>query len=1046
MIELVRNSWIRKGLKYAAFTFLIALFAVGSPTNTRAQTAATVLSGTVVEKGTQETIIGATIRIANEDGGTTTDINGKFTLKTPITSGTLIISFIGYETREISFNGSKSDFSIVLAPSATQLEELVVTALGIKREEKALGYASQSVDSKQLTTVRSQDPFTALKGKVAGLQVNSSSNGLASSSRIVVRGEKSLNINDNSPLIVIDGTPVNNDTYGVGGSSTNQSDMPTDYGNAALDINAEDIESINVLKGAAASALYGSRGGNGVILITTKSGKQQEGLGIRFTSATSLSRPLVLPEIQTTYGGGWGGNYFADFGTNFGPAFDPTLIIPQDGSPNFGNGEQLPFVQRFDFNDFFQTGIATNNQLSLSGSTGQFNYRLSYANSYNEGIVPNTNLIRDNINLSTSYQLTDKLRVNLNGTYINSRSDNLPVAGYGNQGIMYTLLWNYNNVDLNWLKDYWVEKDVQQNQLFSWGDNPFFITNENLNGFNKDRIFGNVSANYQITPELSAMVRMGIDNFDDLRTSRRPYSSVRYPTGMYREQNIAFIEKNVDFLLTYNKTFSKFSTVISLGGNRMDQRIQEGLVEGRGLAIPGIYTLGNINVTPTLDRFDAEKRVNSLYAFANIGYQGFLYLDLTARNDWSSTLPPQNNSYFYPSASLSFVLSEVMDMGAQVDFLKLRANIAQVGNDTDPYQLQRTYAFGALPNSVTNISELPNSNLKPVTTTSTEFGIQAKFFNKRLFLDLGIFRSLSRDQIISADISQASGFNSIVVNAGEIETTGLELALNGTPIQKAGFEWNLGMNFTTNTSVVNALYGDLETFIVAQGPGDATVEARVGGQLGDIYGNVFARSPEGEIIYGSNGLPELDTERRKIGNYNPDWLMGLTSTISYKGLSFYALFNIRHGGYIYSYTNAIGAESGLLAHSVAGHEDGIIGDGVMLDGNGNYVPNTHVASAEAWYYGGYYARNNVEANGFDASFIKLKEVSISYDLPKSLVSKLGLQSMSIALTGNNVALWTDVPHIDPEAQALNGGTLVPGFEVTQLPSTRSFGYRLTIGF
>ncbi len=1012
----------------------------------QARQAMTPLTGTVIDEEAREAVPGATVRIKGTSEGAITTADGKFSIPTAQESGILLVSFIGYETIEVAFDANQRNFNLTLKVSALDLQEVVVTALGIRREEKALGYAAQNVNAEQLSQVRSKDAFSALKGKVAGLQINSASNGLASSSRIVVRGENSLNINDNSPLIVIDGTPVNNDIYGVGGGSTDQVNLPTDYGNAASDINPDDIESINVLKGAAASALYGSRGGNGVILITTKSGKDQEGMGVQFSSSTSWSSALVLPELQTVYGGGWGQTYFADFGTNFGPRLNTGLTIAQDGSPGFGNGEELPFDQRFDFNDFFETGLATNNQISLSGAADRINYRLSYGNSYNEGIVPNTDLTRNTVNVSTSYDLSEKLKISLNGSYISSNSDNLPVAGYGNQGIMYTLLWNYNNVDLDWLKDYWIEENVQQRQLFSWGDNPFLITNENLNGFDKNRIFGNIAANYQITDELSAMVRVGVDNFDDLRTSRRPWSSVRFPNGMYREQNISFNERNIDFLVSYNKTFENFSTVVSVGGNRMDQTVNESFIEGRGLAIPGIYTLGNINVVPTLSRYNGVKRVNSLYAFANIGYQGYLYLDLTARNDWSSTLPSANNSYFYPSASLSFILSEVANLGPQVDYLKIRANIAQVGNDTDPYQLQKTFAFGTLPNSVTNNGELPNANLKPVTTTSIEFGIQGRFFDGRLTADIGAYRSLSRDQIISANISQASGFNSIVVNAGEIETKGIELSLNGSPIRTANFDWNVGMNFTRVRSKVNELYNDLETFIIANGPAGATVEARPGGLLGDVYGNVFLRSPEGEIVFNDNGLPALDPERQKIGNYNPDWLMGLNTTFSYKNFSLYALFNIREGGYIYSYTNAIGAESGLLSHSVEGHEEGIVGDGVMRDGNGGFVPNTNRASAEAWYYGGFYARNNVEANGFDASFIKLKEVSLSYRVPEEVVSRLGLQSLSISLTGNNVALWTDVPNIDPEAQALNGGTLVPGFEVTQLPSTRSWGYRLNIGF
>ena len=843
--------------------------------------------------------------------------------------------------------------------------------------------------------------------------------------------------------------PINNDIFGVGGGNTDQSNLPTDYGNGAAEINPEDIESMSVLKGAAASALYGSRAGNGVILITTKSGKGQQGLGVSISSSTMFSQPLVLPEIQTQYGGGWGLQYFADFGTNFGPALNAGNMVVQDGSPNFESGEELPFDQRFDFNDFYQTGIALNNQISVTGGYDKGSFRLSYGNSYNEGIVPNTDLKRNNFSFNSTYKVADWWSVDLTGNYIRSESKNVPVAGYGSQGVVYTLLWNYNNVDLDWLKNYWAEggENFSQRNIFSWADNPWLIVNENLNGFGKDRLFGRVSTKFDITPELSLMLRAGTDYFDDLRVSRRPIGAQRYPNGMYREQNITFREVNTDFLLSYNKRFNDFSTVISVGANRMNQTTSENFIEGKGLAIPAIYTLGNINVQPTLNRYNGEKRINSVYAFANLGYKDFLYLDLTARNDWSSTLPRENNSYFYPAASLSFIPSEVFDLGAMVDYLKVRFNIARVGNDTDPFQLTRTYQFATLPNSVTNPSLLPNANLKPVQTDSYEFGLQGNLFKNRLGFDFTYYNTKSKDQIISAGISEASGFTSTVINAGEIESKGIELALNAVPVRlNNGFEWTVGVNFTRNRSYVNELAPGIETFIVGYGPDGATVEARPGGRMGDIYGEVFLRSPNGEIVFSENGLPLIDPERKTIGNYNPDYLIGVTTGFQFKGFFANALLDIRRGGKIYSYTNAIGAESGLLTHSLPGRETGLIGEGVSLNAEGNYVTNETNVSPETWYYGGFYRRSNVEANSFDADFVKLRELSIGYALPSKFAKKLGMNNLSIAFVGHNVALWTDVPNIDPEAHALNGGTLVPGFEVTQLPSTQSFGVKLNAGF
>ena len=1034
---------LKKGARLLYRSGLVLFFLMGFA----ALHAQHTISGTILDEDGQTPLIGVNIVEADDPtNGTITDFNGYFKMEVSSPDDELVVSYVGYEEQRIALEGRSSlEFNM---SSGLALSEVVVTALGIERDKKTLGYAMQELDSDKLTNVLPSNALNGLAGKVAGLTTVSASNGLTSSTRVVLRGENSLNINNNSPLIVVDGIPINNQIFGVGGGSTDQSNMPTDYGNGAAEINPNDIESVNVLKGAAASALYGSRGANGVILITTKSGKGQQGLGVQVSSTTLFSNPLVLPEQQTEYGGGWGLTYYADYGTNFGPALDGSTTIAQDGSPGFEDGETLPFVHRYNIEDFFETGLETNNQISISGGFDKGSIRFSYGNRYSEGMVPNTNLKRNNFSFNSNYNLSDKWKVNLSGNYIKSKSDNVPVAGYGSQGIMYVLLWNYNNVDMDWYKDYWREgaEGSAQDYIFSWADNPYLIANENINGFDKDRIFGRVSTEFQLTPQLSLMLRSGTDYSDDLRISRRPVGAQRYPNGMYREQNINFREINSDFLLKYQERFADFSTVISAGANRMNQTITENFIEGRGLSIPEIYTLGNINVLPDINRYEGEKRVNSVYGFANLGYKDFLYLDVTARNDWSSTLPKEDNSYFYPSASLSFIPSEIFEMGAFVDYLKVRFNWAQVGNDTDPYSLRSTYQFASLPNSVSNPSRLPNENLSPELTTSWEFGLQTYLLDRRINLDFTYYNATTEDQIIAAGISEASGFTTRVINAGEIESQGIEIAMNLTPVRMDNsLTWDIGLNFSRNRSEVISLAPGVETFIIANGPGGATVEARPGERMGEIYGNVFQRE-NGEIVFNSSGLPELDPERQSIGNYNPDYMIGASTSLRYKGIFANALFDIRQGGVIYSYTNAIGAESGILTHSLPGREEGIVGDGVMLGPDGSYVPNTTVTAPETWYYGGYYNRSNVEANSFDASYVKLRELSIGYQLPTSITEKLKLGRLSVAFIGRNVALWTDVPNIDPEAQALNGGTLVPGFEVTQLPTAQSFGFKLDASF
>ncbi|TSE10514.1 SusC/RagA family TonB-linked outer membrane protein [Aquimarina algiphila] len=991
------------------------------------------ITGVVVDPaGTP--VPGVNVIIQNTTRGTATDFDGNYTLE--VNEGEILeFSVLGYETQTIMIK-NQTVINISLQEGADLLEEVVVTSLGIRKEKKALGYAVSELKSEDINRVKATNVINTLSGKVPGLQVTGASNGLGSSARVVIRGENSLNLNSNEPLFILDGIPVNNRIFGVGGNSTDQADLPTDYGNGLSELNSDDFESVTVLKGAAASALYGSRAANGVIVITTKKGKEGRGLGVEISSSTMFSSALRLPDLQTEYGGGWAGAYASNFGTNYGPRLDGSIV-----SQELALGEPIdrPFINRYDLDDFFETGVNLNNTVSISGANEKGNFLFSYGNNYNEGIIPNTNLKGNSFRLNAGYNINDKWKIQGLANYISRSSDNLPVAGYGSQGIMYTLLWNYINVDLNDLRNYWNVENEEQRKLFTWGDNPWFIVNENINAFNKKRFIGNVNTTYQLTENLSLLARIGADESNDFRWSRRSIGAQRAPNGLYREQRINFSEINADFLLSYEKEFGNFETKTSIGGNRFDQKITESFLLGNGLTIPGIYNSQNIDVTPELRSDIFRKRINSVYAFTNIGYKDFLYLDISARNDWSSTLPAGNDSYFYPAASLSFIPSALFSMPEAIDFLKLRFNIAEVGKDTDPYRLSKTFNFATLPGTLTNPSQLPNANLKPERTTSTEFGLETFLFNKRISLDATYYTSTSRDQILNVGVSGSNGFNSLVTNAGEIQNSGIELALGIVPLRTENFEWRINANFSKNESEVKSLSGDLDTFIIAQGPDGVTVEARPGEQMGDIYGQAYVRNDAGEIIF-ENGLP-LTGDRKKVGNYNPDWMLGLSTNLRYKGVNLSVLFDIRQGGEIYSYTNAIGRESGILALT-AGWRDGVVGEGVVPDGAGGFVPNTQEVTAEAWAYG--VPRSNAEANIFDASYIKLRQLSLGYTFPEKVVKPLGLQQFSISLVGSNLVLWTDVPNIDPEAQALNGGSLLPGFEVTQLPSARTYGFKLNM--
>lgn len=993
------------------------------------------IKGNVKDALNGDALPGVSIIIKNTKQGTTTDFDGNFTLNLK-TGDVLEFSFLGFKTHHVTYK-TQSFFNIALKEDNAQLDEVIITSLGIKKEKRALGYAATELKSNELTKVKTVNVLNSLAGKVAGLQVTGANNGVASSARVVIRGENSLNLSSNEPLFILDGIPVNNSPFGVGGNTTNQADLPTDYGNGLSELNSDDFESVTILKGAAASALYGSRAANGVVVITTKSAKEnQEGIGVEINSSTMFSSALRLPDLQSEFGGGWGGTYASDFGTNFGPALDGSLVSQE---LSLGEPVDRSFVNRYNLKDFFKEGVSFNNSVSLSAANEKGNFLFSYGNTYNEGIVPNTNLKGNSYRLNTSYQLTDKLKANVRVNYITRESDNLTVSGYGNQGIMYALLWNYINVDLKDLKNYWKVENKEQRKLFSWGDNPWFVANENINAFNKNRFLGSTNLNYEINENLSFLARIGIDQSDDFRWSRRSIGAARNPNGMYREQKINFSEVNADFLVSYEKDFGNFKTKTSVGGNRFDQKIEEGFLQGNGISIPGLYNSQNINVRPVLRNNLFKKRINSLYAFTNVEYKNFLYVDVSVRNDWSSTLPTDNNSYFYPAASLSFIPTSAFELPTEIDFMKVRFNIAEVGKDTEPYNLETAYEFGTLGGTLTNPSQLLNASLKPERTISTEFGFEGMFFNKRVTLDATYYSSTSRDQILNVGISGANGYNSIIANAGKIKNSGIELALGIKPIKTEDIVWSINANFTKNKNEVVSLLDNLDTFIIGQGPDGVTVEARPGGQMGDIYGNSFVRNDANEIIF-ENGLP-LTGNRKKVGNYNPDWILGLGTNFDYKGFNFSAQLDVRKGGDIYSYTNAVGKESGILASTLA-WRDGIVGNGVVRDGSGGFVPNTQKVTAEAWAYA--VPRNNAEAYIYDASFVKLRQLSIGYSFSEPVLEKLKLQGFSISLVGSNLFLWTDVPNIDPEAQGLNGGTLLPGFEVTQLPSTKSYGFKINM--
>ncbi len=1013
------------------------------------------------------------VLVVANNSSTATDIDGKFAFNAiDLKDGDVIeFKYIGFVTQKVNYK-SGQELNVVLAENLNQLNEVVVTALNIKREQKALGYSAQTVSSEQLNNARSNNWASALSGKVAGLSLLSSGSGPLNSTRVVLRGVNSLNASGNAALIVIDGTPVSNnitssgvnDAYGAGSGN----DIPIDFGSGLSDLNPDDIESITVLKGAAAAALYGSRASNGALMITTKSGaRKTKGIGITFNSNTSLNDVLKWPDYQYEYGQGTGtalrpaNELYYSYGASadgastsgtssaFGPRFNGQSFFQYDPVKQGQSGERLPWRPYEDnIKGFWQTGYTITNSLALEGGNEKGSARASITQTSNEWIMPNTGFNRLTAALSLNYAISDKLKLNSKVNFTNRNSDNLPGTGYNNQSLSYFMIFQNPNVDLNWYRDKWKAGQVNVDQIHpfsSFIDNPFLIAEDMINSVNSYKTVGNLSATYDFTPKLSLLIRTGLDLNNEDRTTERPYSTANFQRGYYKEQNLFNYELNSDALLSYNTAFGKnFKFNTSLGGNLSDRRSTQGNASVIGLTNPGEFKLSNGINAPAAVNTRTRKQVNSLYGLAAISFKDKVFLDVTARNDWSSTLPKQNRSFFYPSVNTSFVLNEIFKMPSLISFAKLRLSAAQVGNDTDPYFTAKYYAQSLFPGSATLATTLYNQDFKPEITTSYEGGLNFSLFNGRVGADLTYYANYTKDQILPVPLDYSTGYSSALVNAGKVRNRGIEVVLNAVPVSAKNFKWSTNINWTRNRNKVLELtegIGDRQD--VGYG-GNATIQARVGGSTGDIYGFNFVRSPDGQIVYNANGTTARGAEIQYIGNAYADWRGGIGNEFSYKNFRFNFLIDGQYGGMVYSQTHHKMSEQGKLKHTLAGREEGfIIGQGVVQNADGSFSPNTTRISP-ASYYGDFYRRANVEANSFDASFLKLREVRFEYNLPTKLVNRIKLNQVAIGIYGRDLAMITDFPVFDPEAAALNGGTLLPGVEIGQLPSQRTFGLNLTI--
>ena len=1056
------DSQLLRRTRSIAMTALGLLLAAATPA--LAQETGT-LQGTVVDATTQRPVADVQVLVVGTRLGGRTGDYGRFTVtNVPAGLQTVRAARIGYAPmqQQVSVTaGSTAEISFAMTPAAISLEGQVVTGLGIERDQRTISTSVQTVDGDQLTEARDPNLVAALSGKVAGVQI-SNSNTPGGSSRVVIRGANSLTGN-NQPLFVVDGIPVSNASAK---SDRDRGYNAIDYGNVIQDINPNDIENISVLKGPNAAAIYGSRGANGAILITTKSGRSARGAQINATSNVTYETPLKLPTYQNSYGQGWngafsyvngrGGGTNDDYDESWGPRLDGRLL-PQFNSPVdpvTGVREPTPWVAHpNNVRDFFETGRTVNTGASVAASSDRANVRLSVSRMDADGMLPGFEMDRTNAALHGGTNLTDRLRTDASVQYIKSGAVNRPSQGYGGNNPMWQFLWFGRQVDTRALRERTRNPDgTQYNWNNIWNNNPYFTAFENRNEDGRDRIIGNASLTYDITSWLNGTVRSGTDWYEENR--REQYAAGNYSVtsvdanGALGVTNVYRNETNTDFLLqaTVPRT-GDFGVLVDFGGNRRDETFRSNGIYIRNLAVPGVYSYSNYTDAPTPSDNREKRAVNSLYAQARLSYRDFVFVDASGRNDWSSTLPSENNSYFYPGVSASVVFSELVALPA-LSFGRIRGGWAQVGNDAPPYQLVNPYLFDVPFGTAPRLSAsnaLRNRNLKPERTASTEIGADLRFLDDRIGIGGTYYDKATTDQIVDLQVSAMTGFTSRVVNAGRISNHGMELMVDATPVKLAnGFEWNVMANYSRDRAFVNEIYGDLNSIVLGTYY-NVTVEARKGERYGAMYGRKYVRDSEGNIVVGSNGLP-LNASTNPVGylgNYNPDWIAGLTNRLSYRGFDVSALLDIRQGGNIYSLTNFYGRRSGVLIETLQGREntplDSLIVPGVVVVA-GDTVPNTRKVTAQAYHRS--LGNGLAEQFTFDASFMKLRELRVGYDVPSNFAGRMGLSAMRVALVGRNLWLKSDVPHIDPETgfDASN----VQGFEYSQMPSAKSIGFNLSV--
>ena len=1061
--------------------------------------AQTAVTGALTDAETREPLVGATVIVEGTTTGTLTDLDGRYRLEVPADARALCFSYAGYGAPTcVPYDGGAT-LDLALR-AGVDLDEVVVTALGLERQNAQLGYSIESVDAREMSDVAATNLLDNLSGQVAGVNVLTGPTGVGSTSLVSIRGEASFA--GNTPLYVVDGIPVDNRSVINVTDEASQGFQEVDFGGGTPEVSPFDVASVSILKGPAAAALYGTRAANGVIIINTKSGAAPGDLGVEVNSQTTLDRPFRLPRFQNEYGQGSGGAFAyvdgAGGGTedgitfSYGPRLDAGLLTTQFDSPvTLGDGSVVragdlalytdeavaatPFVSRPDnVRDFYETGVTTHNNVAIAQGFAGGDYRLSFTDLRSDSYIPGVNLERNNLAARLRFAPVERLEVSAGITYVNTRSDNRPASGYGSENVNYsTVAWLGRSTDIEPLRDYW-QPGLEGVQQFSFNtrffDNPFFIVGENRNSFTRDRLFGFVQARVRLTPKLDLRLRTGLDRSDEARELRRAYSTNRFRQGAYAEHDLDFAERNTDALLTYADEGGDFEWSVSAGGNRLVQTAENEQTQAEALTVPGVYRLTN-NAIP-LVRFGrrAERRINSVYGLARVGWRGRLFVDVTARQDYSSSLATAESSagagFFYPSASASWVASKSLRLPAAVSFLQLRASVAEVGNDTDPYRTAGTFVpstpVGGAP-TFTDRLELPASGLRPERARAYEVGANVRLLDDRFGLDVTAYSQTNSDQILALPTPISSGYESRVVNGGTVRATGLEVTGLVRALRLGPVRWDARVNFTRAYAEVLELPDGVARTTLAYArvyasPGQTVYYiAEPGGRIGDMYGTGYLRDASGRYVVQPELLPDgsvneeagefiADNTLRRLGNYTPDFQVGFGNTLRYRGLSLDFLVDWRQGGELVSRTQALAGYSGQLDDTSFRPEGGIVVPGVFNAGTAeapDLRENVTPISPQT-YYVQYYNREHEEHNTLDATFVKLREVRLGYAFDFQALE--WLEGLSVAVIGRNLAAITAARHIDPEQFAVQGQRFVRGVEDMSYPTPRSLGVSINANF